>query len=653
MNKFSLKIKLLIITLGSMIIFGVTLLLQFERGIQSQKDSIKDSYKLYTSNLSTSIANIFFNNYNNVQAFSKNTGLKTDNFETRNFLLNEMISLYPSNDFILITDLNGKYLASSSVKADGKALNIEKAKQANFSDTQWFKNLKNGKLIEDFDKLIFGAYFGQPNVDSIISEIYGEPRLITPFSTFIEDEYGDKLFILTAFTNMKWVDNELIKLKESMTEAGINSATISIVNHDNLIISHLSSSKIDLQKILLKKKMEYSPSINEKTKKKISSNFVKGGENGESSIFTFYPIYDKKFVDSINWSILLSVPEKIAYQDVNSAQKLFYITFIVLAIGLSFALFFILTKLSSSLLDMANKLKFSYDNLNSAVLPLSNSSEKLKVSTETQSSGIQETVQTLDEIYAMVKVNTETSVQSANVAKESEQNSERGQEIVTLLISAISQIKQCMEEIQLQVTKSNEKINQIVNVINDISTKTKVINDIVFQTKLLSFNASVEAARAGEHGKGFSVVAEEVGVLAETSGKAAKEIEGMLLESVRTVQEIVKQTQAALEGSMNKSMQEVENGTRISEDCRKILTEIVHNIGQMSDMAQKVSHASQEQEQGVSGITDAMNQLSELTEENSSIAQNTFQSSDDISKQTQELHLVINQLENLVNGANS
>ncbi|EQC49763.1 methyl-accepting chemotaxis protein [Bacteriovorax sp. DB6_IX] len=85
-------------------------------------------------------------------------------------------------------------------------------------------------------------------------------------------------------------------------------------------------------------------------------------------------------------------------------------------------------------------------------------------------------------------------------------------------------IKNSNEAILTTTSEGNKKINEIVSVINEISEKTKVINDIVFQTKLLSFNASVEAARAGEHGKGFAVVAEEVGNLAQMSGKAAEEM---------------------------------------------------------------------------------------------------------------------------------
>lgn len=111
------------------------------------------------------------------------------------------------------------------------------------------------------------------------------------------------------------------------------------------------------------------------------------------------------------------------------------------------------------------------------------------------------------------------------------------------MLDSIKNIGAANERAGREIGASARHFADIVKVIEEIGSKTKVINDIVFQTKILSFNASVEAARAGEHGKGFTVVAEEVGKLAAMSGVAAHEIGELLSGSIQKVDAIVKDTQ--------------------------------------------------------------------------------------------------------------
>lgn len=247
---------------------------------------------------------------------------------------------------------------------------------------------------------------------------------------------------------------------------------------------------------------------------------------------------------------------------------------------------------------------------------IASSSQQLSSGAEEQASALQQTSASMEEVKSMVARTSENAQESAKIASAGQESAERGKTVVQSMIASIEAIDKSNSLISQQIDASNHQLSDIVKVIADIGTKTKVINEIVFQTKLLSFNASVEAARAGEHGKGFAVVAEEIGKLASMSGGAATEISTMLESSIHKVQVIVESTKKQVGDLLKDGKEKVVVGTQTAHRCGEVLDEILDGTRGMTQMVTDISASSKEQSKGVDEIAKAVIQLDEVTQRN-------------------------------------
>ncbi len=229
---------------------------------------------------------------------------------------------------------------------------------------------------------------------------------------------------------------------------------------------------------------------------------------------------------------------------------------------------------------------------------LAQGNTNLSQRTEQQASNLEETASSMEQMTATVKQNADNASQANQLAASARDQAEKGGDVVSNAVSAMSEI-----------TSASKKIADI----------TGVIDEIAFQTNLLALNAAVEAARAGEQGRGFAVVASEVRNLAGRSATAAKEIKGLIEDSVLKVDE----------------------GSKLVDESGKTLEQIMSSVKKVSEIVAEIAAASQEQSVGIDQVNKAINHMDEMTQQNAALVEEAAAASESMSKQALNLNELV------------
>ena len=265
-------------------------------------------------------------------------------------------------------------------------------------------------------------------------------------------------------------------------------------------------------------------------------------------------------------------------------------------------IFFLVTSLSLALSFFFNKrmaekvtgsIESVADQLNTSVLSIEIASKN--------------TAATSQQIATSATENASAITETLSISEAGKKEAERGKSVVSRMSSAMG-----------EVYEANTRLEQLIQVIEDIQGKTKVINDIVFETRLLSFNASIEAARAGSHGKGFAVVAEEVGKLASVSGKAAEEINALLANSTHQVKDMV-----------STIGQRVTVARDTAQQCEQVFVQMNHSMAE---------------------INSAMLEMEKETHENSASSEEMATQAQTLALESKSLASLLSRLKRLISG---
>lgn len=237
-----------------------------------------------------------------------------------------------------------------------------------------------------------------------------------------------------------------------------------------------------------------------------------------------------------------------------------------------------LAEAQDKLRELVREARHSADAAKTAADEMATGNVNLSQRTEQQASTLEETASGMEELSATVKQNADNCKLASELAGNATGVAQKGAAMVHRIVTNMEQID-----------RSSKKIVDIIS----------VIESIAFQTNILALNAAVEAARAGEQGRGFAVVAGEVRNLAQRSAAAAKEIKGLIGESVSNV----------------------DQGAKLVRDSGHVINDVVVSVQQVSELISEIAVASREQSSGVMEMNKALIQLESVTQQNAALVE--------------------------------
>jgi twitching motility protein PilJ len=255
-----------------------------------------------------------------------------------------------------------------------------------------------------------------------------------------------------------------------------------------------------------------------------------------------------------------------------------------------------------NLRDIAIQVRESAVQVNSSLETNEQSVRLLSEKAVSEAAEIRSTLGSVEQMSESIQTVASSANEASKIADLAYTNVQQGSAVMVQTVDSILNLRNTVGETAKKMKRlgeSSQKISQVVALIEEIALKTN----------LLAINASVEASRAGEQGQGFTVVAEQVGALAEQSAAATREI----AQIVAAIQSETQDVAAVMEVGTS----QVVDSTRLVESTKERLIQVLEESQKINDLMKSISTATVSQTETARVVSELMKQVTASSEERS------------------------------------